>query len=222
MNNSFFNRLTPKESKFFPVLKQMSDVLISASDLLIDYLRSDRSQSDSDYYKLAPDHYKKIKKLERTADSLSHRIFEDLNTTFITPFDREDIHDLANNLDDVIDGINKCAKKIALYNPKQIPESAIKLAELIKDAAVQIGIAVNELDVLKKSSVKVKKCCSELHEIENGADEVCDNFIKKMFSEEKDSIELIKLKDIVYELEKTTDTAEHVGKIIRTIIVKYA
>ena len=215
MNNSFFNRLTPKEPKFFPVLKQMSDVLLLASDLMIDYLRSDRSQLD-------PDYYKKIKEQERVADRLSHRIFEDLNSTFITPFDREDIHDLANNLDDVIDGINKCAKKVSLYNPKQIPESALKLAELIKEGAVQIGIAVDELDVLKKRSANIKKCCSELHEIENRADEVCDNFIKKMFSEERDSIELIKLKDIINELEKTTDTAEHVGKIIRTIIVKYA
>jgi predicted phosphate transport protein (TIGR00153 family) len=215
MVNSLFNRLTPKEPKFFPVLKKISGIAISASDLLIEYLHSDRSQVELNYYK-------KIKELERAADGLSHRIFEDLNSTFITPFDREDIHNLANNLDDVIDGINKCAKNVALYNPKQIPESAIKLAELIKEAALQIGIATDELDVLKKSSKKIKKCCRELHEIENRADEVCDNFIKNLFSEEKDSIELIKLTDIIYELERTTDVAEHVGKIIRTIIVKYA
>ena len=213
--NSFFNRLTPKEPKFFPVLKEMSDVLISASDLLITYLHSDRSQPE-------PDYYKKIKELERKADSLSNRIFEDLNSTFITPFDREDIHNLANTLDDVIDGINKCAKKIALYNPKQMPESAIVLGKLIKEATVQIGNAVDELDVLKKSPINIKKYCRELHDIENRADDVCDNYIKKLFNEETNSIELIKLKDIVSELEKTTDTAEHVGKIIRTIIVKYA
>ena len=213
--NSFFNRLTPKERKFFPVLKDMSDVVISASGLLIDYLRSDRSQSGIDYYK-------EIKKREQAADALSNQIFEDLNSTFITPFDREDIHDLANTLDDVIDGINKCAKKVDLYNPKQMPDSAVALAELIKEAAVQLGKAMDELDVLKKSSANVKKCCNELHEIENRADEVCDNYIKELFSEEKDSIELIKLKDIVSELEKTTDIAEQVGKIIKTIIVKYA
>ena len=213
--NSFFNRLTPKEPKFFPVLKEMSDVLIAASDLLIGYLRSDRSKSDQDFYK-------RIKELERKADQLSNRVFEDLNSTFITPFDREDIHNLANTLDDVIDGINKCAKQVSLYNPKQMPESAIKLAELIKEGTIQIGKAVDELDVLKKSPKNVKQCCYELHEIENRADDVCDNYIKKLFSEEIDSIELIKLQKIVSQLEKTTDTAEHVGKIIRTIIVKYA
>ncbi len=213
--NSFFNRLTPKETKFFPVLKEMSDVLISASDVLIYYVRSDRSKDGQDYYK-------EIKELERKADSLSNRIFEDLNATFITPFDREDIHNLANTLDDVIDGINKCAKQVSLYNPKQMPESAFQLAELIKEATIQIGKAVDELDVLKKSPENIKKYCRELHDIENRADDVCDNYIKNLFSEETDSIELIKLKGIVTQLEKTTDTAELVGKIIRTIIVKYA
>ena len=213
--NSFFNRLTPKEPKFFPVLKEMSKISITASDLLIAYLHSNRSQSEMDYYK-------KIKELERAADVLSNRVFEDLNSTFITPFDREDIHNLANTLDDVIDSINKCAKKISLYNPKQMPESALKLGELIKEATVQIGNAVDELDVLKKSPENIKKYCRELHDIENRADDVCDNYIKKLFSEETDSIELFKLRDIVSHLEKTTDTAEFVGKIIRTIIVKYA
>ncbi len=213
--NSFFNRLTPKEPKFFPVLKEMSDVLISASDLLINYLRSDRSNPKLDYYK-------EIKELERKADSLSNQIFDDLNTTFITPFDREDIHNLANTLDDVIDGINKSAKEIDLYNPKKMPESAIALAELIKEGTIQIGNAIDELDVLKKNPENIKKYCKELHDIENRADDVCDNYIKKLFSEETDSIELIKLKGIVSQLEKTTDTAELVGKIIKTIIVKYA
>jgi predicted phosphate transport protein (TIGR00153 family) len=212
--NSFFNRFTPKEPKFFPVFKEMSNVLISASDILIEYLNSDRTQNS--------DYYKKIKEQERAGDKLTTKIFEDLNTTFITPFDREDIHNLANYIDDVIDGINKCAKKISLYNPKQIPESAIQLAKLIKEAATQIGIAVDELDVLKKNAKIVKECSNKLHDIENKADDVCDNFIAKLFCEEKDAIELVKLKDIIYELEKTTDVAEHVGKLIRTIIVKYA
>ena len=214
--NSFFNRLTPKEPKFFPVLKKMSDTLLTASGLLIEYLRSDRSQPDT------ADYYKKIKELERAADKLSNKIFEDLDSTFITPFDREDIHGLANMLDDVIDGVNKCAKIVWLYNPKEIPESAVKLAGLIQEAAVQIGLAVDELDVLKKRSANIKKYCLELHEIENKADDVCDNFIKKLFGEEKDGIELIKMRGIINELERTTDTAEYVGKIIRTIIVKYA
>lgn len=215
MVNSLLNRLTPKEPKFFPILKQMSDIIVIASDLIIECLQSKNHEKRLEYYK-------KIKDEERKGDKLSHKIFDELNTTFITPFDREDIHSLANTLDDVIDGINNCAKRLALYNPKQIPDSAVELARLIKESAACISMAIDELDILKKNATKIKKYCNELHEIENKADDVYEHFITKMFNEEKDAVEIIKLKDIMYELEKTTDSAEYVGKIIKTIIVKYA
>jgi len=215
MVNSLLNRLTPKEPKFFPILKQISDIISVTSDLIIECLQCESHQERIEYYK-------KIKEQERAGDKLSHKIFDDLNTTFITPFDREDIHSLANMLDDVIDGINNCAKRLALYNPKHIPEEAVVLARLIKDSAIYTGKAIDELDILKKNATKIKEYCNELHEIENKADDVYEHFITKMFNEETDAIEVIKLKDIMYELEKTTDSAEYVGKIIKTIIVKYA
>ena len=215
MVNSFLNRLTPKEPKFFPILKQMSDIISVASNLIIECLQCGTHEQRIEYYK-------KIKEQERAGDKLSHRIFDELNSTFITPFDREDIHSLANMLDDVIDGINNCAKRLALYNPKEIPDSAIALAQLIKESGVFIGKAIDELDILKKDAGRIKEYCNELHNIENQADDVYEHFITKMFNEEQDAVEIIKLKDIMYELEKTTDSAEYVGKIIKTIIVKYA
>jgi len=193
----------------------MSDIIAIASDLIIECLQCETHEQRIEYYK-------KIKEQERAGDKLSHRIFDELNTTFITPFDREDIHSLANMLDDVIDGINNCAKRLALYNPKQIPDSAIALARLIKESGTFIGKAIDELDILKKDAGKIKEYCNELHDIENQADDVYEHFITKMFNEEQDAVEIIKLKDIMYELEKTTDSAEYVGKIIKTIIVKYA
>ena len=104
MKNSFFSRFTPKEPKFFPLLKQLSEVLCEASVVLTESLQHDSPTERADYYK-------KIKELEREGDKLTHRIFDELGTTFITPFDREDIHDLASCMDDVIDGINSCAKR---------------------------------------------------------------------------------------------------------------
>ncbi|MDR3236219.1 MAG: DUF47 family protein [Prevotellaceae bacterium] len=216
MNNSFLSRLTPKEPKFFPLLKEMSDVILRAADLMIAFASSHCGHDE------AIEFYKKIKDEEHKGDKLSIRIFDELNSTFITPFDREDIHDLANNLDDVTDGINSAAKRIALYNPKRLPDSAVLLAKLIKEDAECIARAIGELDVLKKSPAKITQCCNELHDIENKADDVYENFIIKLFNEETDSTEIIKLKDIMYELEKTTDCAEYVGKVIKTIIVKYA
>ena len=215
MVNSFFSRFTPKETKFFPIFKQLSEVIITASDLLIECTQLKEHQQHSEYYK-------KIKEQERQGDKLSHKIFDELNTTFITPFDREDIHELAIHLDDVMDGINSAAKRIALYNPKVIPDSALELAKLIKEAAVCLDKIMDELEGLKYNSKQIKIYCKELHDIENKGDDVYENYIIKLFEDEKDSIELFKLKEIMYELENVTDAAELVGKIVRTIIIKYA
>jgi Phosphate transport regulator (distant homolog of PhoU) len=215
MNNSFFSKFTPKETKFFPVLKDMADVLLVASDLIIECLQN------YDHDK-AIEYYKKIKEQERKGDALSGKIFDDLNTTFITPFDREDINHLADRLDDVTDYINSCAKRIVLYNPKQIPASAIEMANLIKEGAICIGQAVEELDILKKNRKRITQYCTELHDIENKADDVYEHFLIDLFENQKDAVEIIKQKEIMYELEKATDAAEYVGKIIKTIIVKYA
>ncbi len=215
MNNSFLNKLIPREPKFFPLLRNMADVMLATSDLMIESLENYSHESAIEYYK-------KIKDEEREGDRLSNMIFNELNTTFITPFDREDIHALANRLDDVIDHVNSCAKRIVLYNPRNMPRQSIDLANLIRESAICIGKAVDELDVLKKSPTNAKKYCSDLHDIENKADDVYENFIIHLFEDEKDGIEIIKVKEIMYELEKATDSAEYVGKIIKTIIVKYA
>lgn len=215
MDNSFFNKFMPNEPKFFPILKEISNVMLSASDLLIEFIQ----KYD---YNTAVEYYKKIKELERKGDTLTNQIFDDLNTTFITPFDREDIDQLANRLDDVIDRINSCAKRIVLYNPKQMPESASELAILIREGAICIGKAVENLSSLKKNSGKIAGYCSELHDIENKADDVYEHFTIELFKNEKDGIEIIKLKEIMNELEKATDVTEYVGKIIKTTIVKYA
>lgn len=213
--NSFFNRFTPKEPKFFPLLKQMSEVLLIASDMLIDCVQRSNPQERVDLYK-------QIKEQERLGDKLFQQIFNELGNTFITPFDREDIHHLAGYIDDVTDGINSSAKRIAIYNPKEISKIALDLALLIKQAAECIHNVIDQLEVLRRRPEQIMERCSELHDIENKADDVYETYITKLFAEEKDPIELIKAKEIMYELEKTTDAAEHVGKLIRTIIVKYA
>jgi len=215
MKNSFFSKFTPKETKFFPILEEMADVILVASDLIIECLENYDHEKSIEYYK-------KIKEQEKKGDILSGKIFDELNTTFITPFDREDINHLADRLDDVTDYINSCAKRLVLYNPKQIPASAIVMARLIKDDAICIRKAVDELDVLKKNRKKVSEYCAELHDIENKADDVYEHFLIDLFENQKDAVEIIKQKEIMYELEKATDAAEYVGKIIKTIIVKYA
>lgn len=215
MNNSFFSHFTPKEPKFFPILKEMSDVMLAASEIMIEFIQNYNHETAADYYK-------RIKEQEKKGDALSNHVFDELDSTFITPFDREDINMLANRLDDVTDYINNCAKKMVLYNPAKLPASALEMAKLIREDAVCIGKAIDELDVLKKDAKRIKLYCTELHDIENKADDVYENFIIELFEKETDSIELIKLKEIMGGLEKTTDAADYVGKIIKMIIVKNA
>ena len=203
MKNSFFSRFTPKEPKFFPLLKQLSEILSASSSILVESLRHDSPK-------------------EREGDKLTHLIFDELGTTFITPFDREDIHDLASSIDDVIDGINSSAKRITIYNPRPISDSGKELSLLIQQEAHYISKAMDELETFRKKPTTLRDYCTKLHDIENQADDVYELFITKLFEEEKDSIELIKIKEIMHELEKTTDAAEHVGKILRNLIVKYA
>ena len=196
MKNSFFSRFTPKEPKFFPLLKQLSEILLSSSALLIEILGHDSPE------KRAED-YKRIKDLEREGDKLTNLI-------------------LASGMDDVIDGINSCAKRITIYNPHPISDKGKELGHMVQQEAALIGQAMDELEAFRKSPDKLRAYCNQLHDIENRADDIYEFFITRLFEEEKDCIELIKIKEIMYELEKTTDAAEHVGKILRSLIVKYA
>ncbi|MDL2214566.1 DUF47 family protein [Dysgonomonas sp. OttesenSCG-928-M03] len=215
MKNSLFDRFVPKEDKFFPLLSQMAEAILTASNLVVDCVQAKDHTEALGYFK-------KIKEQERKGDSLETEIFEELNNTFITPFDREDINALSNRLDDVVDHINSCAKRITLYKPKSMPESAKLLAMLVRDSAEWLVKAVGELDNLKKSPEKVRDYCEKLHEIESKADDIYEHFLIDLFENEKDATEVIKLKDILHELERATDTQENVGKIIKTIIVKYS
>lgn len=215
MKNSFFNRFTPKETKFFPLLRHLAEILSESSALLVESLQYGDPESRADYYK-------RIKELERQGDKQANTIFDELSKTFITPLDREDIHDLTAAIDDVIDGINSCAKRITIYNPHPISDSGKELGQLIQQDASYIQKAANELATFRKAPAALRECCTQLHDIENQADDVYELFIKKLFEEEKDCIEIIKIKEIMYELEKTTDAAERVGKILSNLIVKYA
>lgn len=215
MHNSLLSRFTPKEPKFFEFLNEVSEIGVSAATLLLEALKTTTAEERQAYFA-------KIKEKEHNADLLAHQIFEALESTFITPFDREDIHELSNRLDDVIDMINSSSKRMAIYNPRQIHPSANELGAIILSDAQRIHDAMSKLATLRKNASDMKEDVVELHRLENRADEIYEAAITEIFAHETDAIELMKNKEILSELEKATDAAEHVGKIIKTIIVKYA
>ncbi len=215
MQNSLLSRFTPKEPKFFDFFKKVSVINNDAAILLGEALKTNTIEERQDYFH-------RIKEKEHQADLVAHEIFEALETSFITPFDREDIQELSNRLDDVVDLINGSSKRMAIYNPKVIHPSIHKLGEIIIEGAKEIDKAIDMLPTLRKNKTNLKNIIEKLHRLENEADEIYEQAVTAIFANETNAIELLKNKGLLSELERTTDAAEHVGKIIGTIIVKYA
>lgn len=215
--NSLFSFLVPKESKFFPMIEQEGEYCLEAAKLLPEFF------SVATDHEKAKEMYARIKEFEMKGDHLVEEIYSELNDTFITPFDREDIHDLCENLDDVLDFITSSAKRVMMFQPHHIPKRMFGLAENIMQGCEAISIVLKQLNGVSKHSDVALEQCNRLHELEHAADDIYEQFITDVFVEyADDSVELIKLKEIMYELEKATDKAKNVGKAVKTIIVKYA
>ncbi len=211
----FFQFFLPKESKFLPLLLGQVNDILKGADMLIEFTKT----TDPEARKRI---YTQIKATETHCDRITDEILDELNKTFITPFDREDIHTLASQLDDVLDLINGSAKRTVLYIPREMPQSMTRMAEYIKESAECLHEAISELDKVKRDPSVVRACCRRLHELENLADDEYESFIISLFSQEKDAIELLKQVEIIQMLESATDKAYRVADSLKTIIVKYA
>jgi len=162
---------------------------------------------------------REIERLEHVGDSVTHDIFTELSTTFITPFDREDIHALTSAIDDVVDFIHGSAKRIELYKI-HVPDATIsKFAELIEKAGEELHKAISGLRDLKNVDV-IRTACVRINSIENHADDIFDNAIARLFEEKKDAVEIIKIKEVLSVLETATDKCEDAANVLETIIVK--
>jgi len=212
--SKFFRTLVPKDTKFLYMFENAADNIVKAAVLLNQLMIIDDAEKRLIFVK-------QIKERETAGDDITHNIFEELNKTFITPIDREDIQSLTSLLDDVLDYMNGTAQKIKLFKPKKLPPQFLEISDLILQATRQIQIAIIELKNIK-NPYKIKEACIRINEIENLADEVYHFGISELFEHEKDAIELIKQKEILATLEKATDKAEDVADVLKTIIVKFA
>ena len=141
-----------------------------------------------------------------------------LNQTFITPFDREDIHELASKIDDVIDLVDAAATRLVTYRIKTIRPGVIELAKTVRDAAAQIVAAVRVLD----KGDHILDHCIEINRLENQADHQCQQLIGTLFDQETDAVQIIKWKEIIETLEFATDKCEDVANVIETVTLKNA
>ncbi len=213
--NNIFAALLPKEDKFFPQYQAIADRIVTGADLFTELVGTDNHDKQVELYT-------KIKAIETECDHLIIEVFEELNDTFVAPFDREDMHQLCDDMDDVMDYINASAKRLMLYRPSHIPAKALHMAEVILEGAKAIQAAVRELDHMSKRPEIALQQCEKLHDLEHEGDDVYDNFVKELFETETDVKELIKIEEIMQNMEEATDRANHVGKTIKTIIVKYS
>ena len=205
--------LLPKDRKFFPLFKQATENLVKGSKLLVELVNAPVEKRR--------DLIKEIEHVEHTGDNITHMIFNELGRNFITPFDREDIHALTSSIDDVLDLIQGSAKRIELYKVTVISEPMILLSDIILKGAVELNVAVLNLEGMKRVD-EIKAACVRINSLENNADDVFNLAIAKLFDEEKDAIQLIKTKEILQALETATDKCEDAANVIESIIIKYA
>lgn len=210
--NAFFQRLLPKDKKFFPMFESHAAVTVQAAIILSNLIEETQEEKIETLSR-------EIKKLETDGDEIAHEVFDELDKTFITPFDREDIHKLISTLDDVLDIINGTSQRINLYRPKNLPPQFREFSLLIIRGCEEILKALRELKNLKKPD-QISHSCIRINEIENMADDFYHAIISDLFKNESNAIELIKDKEILLNLEKTCDRIEDVADVLKTIIIK--
>jgi predicted phosphate transport protein (TIGR00153 family) len=159
-----------------------------------------------------------IKEVEHKCDVLTHQIIQRLNSTFVTPLDREDIHELARSLDDVMDAIDASAAVVRLYRVDRVRFGARELARIIAGSVDELRLAVEALERHRD----VTERAIELNRLENEADRVHHEALSRLFAEERDPIAIIKWKEILDCLEAATDRSEDVANVLESVVVKHS
>ncbi|MDD7307508.1 MAG: DUF47 family protein [Eubacteriales bacterium] len=162
-----------------------------------------------------------MKMAESECDSKCHDILQELNESFVTPFDREDIFAIANQMDDLADYMEDIASKFTIYEIKALRGDAVEMGNIIADATKQVKILFDELPHPKKNE-EAKAAIVEINRLENIGDAVFRRALNKLFKEEKDPVEIIKWKDLYEGLEDALDACEHLADTVKGVMVKNA
>jgi len=211
---NFIRSLLPKENKYFDLFTANVGNILSASGdlrLLLD------ATSPAERKILIS----KIEDAEHRGDIITHDIFNDVSQTFITPIDREDIFSLASMLDDILDLMEDVALRTVLYEVTVFPNDFRDLTDMLCKAVKNLAEAVPLLGNMKNVK-EIHRLCEEINTCENAGDDIYHNAIARLFREQKDPIQLIKLKEILSDIEEAIDKCEHVANVIEGVVIKYA
>jgi predicted phosphate transport protein (TIGR00153 family) len=201
-------RLSPREAIFYDLFSAAADNLVEGAKLLQELLHADpetRKEIGS-----------RIRDAEHRGDEVTHQILREVNSTFVTPFDREDIYRLASRLDDVMDFIEAASDLVVLYELGELPSVIMRLAELLEHAAQITSQAMPRL----RSLSNLSDYWIEVNRLENDADKLYRRFVARLFDGEFDALTVMKLKEVAEELEAAADAFENVADTVETIAVK--
>jgi uncharacterized protein len=212
---NFISRLMPREGRFFSLFDNHAKLIVDGARALVNVLRD---------YDVATDRaagIKLIEDVEHAADRITHETVQLLHTTFITPFDRDDIHRLISRMDDVLDLIQDTAEALSLYDIQQITREACDLADLLQQCCVRMQGAARLLSSSAAHATAVR-LCNEIDGLESQADRVLRAAISKLFREESDVRQLLKLEAVYQLLESATDRCEDVANVIEGVLLEIA
>jgi predicted phosphate transport protein (TIGR00153 family) len=205
-------RLFPKEENFFDYFDELANKIEEGGRLFLEMTQKhDYSEAN----------ITKLKQIEHEADEVTHRTYEKMHKTFLTPIDREDIYALVNKMDSIVDVIEATAVRIYLYKVKKPDDEIIKQATILNEAITKVKSIVHAMRNMKNSKM-ILEGCVEINTLENAGDLVLRTIITDLFIKEKDAIELLKWKEIFERIEEAIDVCEDVSNIVEGIVLKHA
>jgi uncharacterized protein len=203
-------RLTPRDDRFYTLFAGAAENLVTGVLLLQEQLAADVDDR--------PELAARMHETEHAGDDATHEIFSAVNTTFVTPFDREDMYALAGRIDDVLDHMDAAADLLVLYRPAEIPKGVDEQVDVLSRAADLTVDAMHRL----RTPQELSGYWVEINRLENEGDQAYRRLLATLFSGMYEPLELLKLKDIVEELEAAADAFEQVAHIVQTIAAKDA
>jgi predicted phosphate transport protein (TIGR00153 family) len=204
--------LMPREESFFELFERSADNVHAASVALVELL---------DNYEELEEKAKHIKDLEHNGDQVTHETIERLNRTFITPIDRQDVHELICRLDDIIDMIDTSVHRMFVYRIRKPTEESRRMAACLRHATSVIKDAMPLLRNMKNGA-KIREAVVAIHTQENLADQILAEALGDLFDKEPDAKEILKWKDVYQEIESATDRCEDVANVLDSIVLKNA
>lgn len=203
-------RLMPREGKFFDLFNAHAERIVEGARELAAMIGT---------FKELDAHAQRIDAVERAADKITHECMTLLHKTFITPFDRDQIHQLINTMDDILDLVQDVAESVALYDLRSVTPEARQLAEICQMCCERVKTVVGLLTDVKRSEA-ILKCCEEIDRLESDADRVMRSALSKLFREENDLKQVMKLRVVYDLLETITDRCEDVANIVEGIVLE--